>query len=484
MKENFLLRNTLLYLPAQLLGPALQFAVTVVWTHLFDPAVFGCVTFVVATQELTGGLGLGWWSTYVLRFRKGYSDKDRFRGMDARVVACGAASQAAFAFPTLMMVGVSPGPVLLAATAAYLATRTVLNHYSELARSDHRIGVYTIAQLSGPIGGSGLSILATLAFGANPAIALAAMAAGQALGVVAVAIGLGLRPRLGTFDAAIFRDAGFYGLPLVFSGLFVWLASNGARVVVEAGEGIVGVGLFSVGWGLGQRLAFMLASLCNAASFPLAVDRLEAGDRPGALRHVAQNGANMIGLMAPATVGVAILSAPLVHLVVAAQFQSATIVILPIAMATGVARALRIHIGDQTALLVRRTGSMTVFNLLDAVVTLAGGAVGEHLGGVVGAAAGSLAGTCVGTVIAMTFVVARLGLRIPLATLVGILVATAIMGVALHAAPAPAHLPALALQIAGGVLIYGASIIALFPETRRLARIRFDFPPILRRPSL
>ncbi|MBV8663029.1 MAG: lipopolysaccharide biosynthesis protein, partial [Hyphomicrobiales bacterium] len=69
MKEHTLLRNTLLYLPAQLLGPALQFAATVIWTHLFDPAVFGCVTFVVAVQELTGGLGLGWWSVYMLRFR-------------------------------------------------------------------------------------------------------------------------------------------------------------------------------------------------------------------------------------------------------------------------------------------------------------------------------------------------------------------------------------------------------------------------------
>ena len=275
--------------------------------------------------------------------------------MDARVVACGAASQAALAIPTLMMVGVSPTPGILAATAAYLATRTVLNHYGEVARSNHRIGVYTVAALSAPLAGSGLSIAAAIAFGSDPAIALAAMALGQIGGVVLVMIGLGLRPRLGRFDKEIFAEARQFALPLVFSGLFVWAASNGVRVLVEAGEGIVGVGLFSVGWGLGQRLAFMLAALCNAAAFPLAVDRLEAGDRQGALRHVGLNGAAMIGLMAPATVGVAILSAPLVRLVVAAQFQDATILILPIAMATGVARALRIHIGDQTALLVRRT---------------------------------------------------------------------------------------------------------------------------------
>ena len=95
MKTGGLLRNTLLYLPAQLFAPLLQFIVTVVWTHLFDPAVYGVVAFVVAAQELTGGLGLAWWSVYLLRFRQQYADAARFAAMDARVVAGGVASQVA-----------------------------------------------------------------------------------------------------------------------------------------------------------------------------------------------------------------------------------------------------------------------------------------------------------------------------------------------------------------------------------------------------
>ena len=135
-------------------------------------------------------------------------------------------------------------------------------------------------------------------------------------------IGLRRPLRLGRFDAAIFREARQFALPLIFSGLFAWVASNGVRVLVGAGEGVAGVGLFSVGWGLGQRLAAMLASLCAVASFPLAVDRLEAGDRDGALRQVSLNGALMFGLMAPAAVGVALLAGPFVRLAVAQQFQA------------------------------------------------------------------------------------------------------------------------------------------------------------------
>ena len=247
------------------------------------------------------------------------------------------------------MVGLAPSPTLFLAAAAYLASRAVLNHYGEVARSNHRIGVYTLAQLSSPVLGSGLSIVAAIVLKADAATALAAMAIGQTLGIGLTSIGLGRPLRLGRFDAAIFREARQFALPLIFSGLFAWAASNGVRVLVGAGEGVAGVGLFSVGWGLGQRLAAMLASLCAVASFPLAVDRLEAGDRDGALGQVSLNGALMFGLMAPAAVGVALFAGPFVRLAVAQQFQAQTIVILPLAVLAGAARALRVHTGDQTA---------------------------------------------------------------------------------------------------------------------------------------
>jgi O-antigen/teichoic acid export membrane protein len=477
VKTGGLLRNTLLYLPVQLVSPLLQFTVTIIWTHLFDPTVYGIVAFVVAAQELTGGLGLAWWSVYLLRFRQRYlgRDAERFAAMDARIVAGGAASQIVFALPTLALVGLAPSAALFAATAAYLASRAALNHYGEVARASHRIGVYSLAQISSPLLGSGLSIVAAIVLRADAATALAAMALGQTIGLIATAIGLRRPPRLGCFDPAIFREARDFALPLIFSGLFAWAAANGVRVLVGAGEGVAGVGLFSVGWGLGQRLAAMLASLCAVAAFPLAVDRLEAGDREGALRQVALNGALMFGLMAPAIVGVALLAAPFVRLAVAAQFQATTIVILPLALITGAARALRVHTGDQTALLLRRTGAMTIFNFLDAAAALIGGAIGEHLGGGVGAAAGCLAGTCVGSVAAMTFVISRLGLRAPLTAILGILAAAVVMGVAIALAPPPTGAFGLALRIVGGAVIYGAGVVVLIPATRRFAQAPFAF---------
>ena len=295
-------------------------------------------------------------------------------------------------------------------------------------------------------------------------------------GIVATSVGLRRPLRFGRFDAAILREARQFALPLIVSGLFAWVASNGVRVLVGAGGDVAGIGLFSVGWGLGQRLAAMLASLCAVASFPLAVDRLEAGDRDGALGQVSLNGALMFGLMAPAEGGVALFAGPFVRLAVAQQFQAVTIVILPLAVCAGAARARRVHTGDQTAVLVRRTRSMMVFNLFDAVAALAGGAVGEYLGGGVGAAIGCMAGTFVGSTAAMAFVVARLGgVRLPRNALAGVLAASAIMGAAQRLVPAPIGAWGLAAQIVAGALIYAAAILVLFPAARRVARAPFAF---------
>ena len=225
----------------------------------------------------------------------------------------------------------------------------------------------------------------------------------------------------------------------------------------------------------GGRRFDLRSAIAAALVVPLAASAAAAAWFDGALRQVSLNGALMFGLMAPAAVGVALLAGPFVRLAVAQQFQAQTIVILPLAVLAGAARALRVHTGDQTALLVRRTRSMTVFNLIDAVAALAGGAVGEYFGGVVGAAVGCLAGTLVGSTAAMAFGVARLGLRLPLAALAGVLAASAIMGAALRLVPPPIGALGLAAQIVAGVFIYAAVILVLFPQARRIARTGFAF---------
>src|SRR5213082_2715077 len=69
-----LLRHTLLYLPAQFVGPLFQLVAMIVWTHLVDDRTLGVLTLVTATHELLQIGFLAWWSQYALRFFGRYQD--------------------------------------------------------------------------------------------------------------------------------------------------------------------------------------------------------------------------------------------------------------------------------------------------------------------------------------------------------------------------------------------------------------------------
>jgi hypothetical protein len=157
----------------------------------------------------------------------------------------------------------------------------------------------------------------------------------------------------------------------------------------------------------------------------------------------------------------------LVQLLIAEQFRNATLLILPIAMATSAARMVRIHTSDQTGLLLERTASMTIFNFLDALLTLSSGAVGVYYFGVIGGAAGCLAGTLLASAAAIVFTIRELGLPTPTAALLKVLGATAAMAFVLFNMPAATTPVGLCDQILMGALVYTAAILLGFPSLWR-----------------
>ncbi len=466
-----LIRSTILYFPAQFLVPLVQFGTVIAWTYLLQPAGFGIVTFVISAQEFTSMLGVTWWTMFVLRFRLRYirSGEDQFRRMDNLVACCAIAAQIALTLPMLWLAGASVDLVLFVSTAGFFISRTIFAHYCEWARADRLIGVFTAAQFIGSVGGSAMSIIALKVLGPSPSAALGAQAMGYGLGLIVLFNGAGLRFRVGRFDRPIFEEAKRYGGPLILSGVLGWVAVNCIRVIVQFSEGATGLGLLSVGWGLGQRIASVMAMLFSAASYPLAVSNLESGDRRGALSQVSLNGLFLLTILMPSAAGVAVLSSPLVSLMIAAQFREITIIVLPIALLAAAIRALRIHCSDQTMILLEHTHATMYANIFETTLNLVLCGVGLHLGGIVGAALGILAGTTAASLASFTYSFLRLDLPVPSAwTLLKILAATLAMCVCLWSLPKPETLPALAMTIAAGAATYSGMIIVSFSECRAM----------------
>ena len=106
-----LLKHTLLYLPAQFVGPLFQLLAMIVWTHVVDEHTLGVITLITATHELLQIGFLAWWSQYALRFLGRYqnvNDAPRFYRTENAVLLASVALQSAAIIVILLLV-IAPG---------------------------------------------------------------------------------------------------------------------------------------------------------------------------------------------------------------------------------------------------------------------------------------------------------------------------------------------------------------------------------------
>src|SRR3978361_868241 len=102
-----LLRHTLLYLPAQFVGPLFQLVAMVVWTHVVNEHTLGIITLVTATHELLQIGFLAWWSQYALRFFgrfQGGEEAKRFHRTENLILLVSVVIQSVVIVGTLFLV--------------------------------------------------------------------------------------------------------------------------------------------------------------------------------------------------------------------------------------------------------------------------------------------------------------------------------------------------------------------------------------------
>jgi len=461
-----LLRHTLLYLPAQIVGPLFQLIAMIVWTHVVDEHTLGVITLVTATHELLQIGFLAWWSQYALRFFGRYQDGEdaqRFYRTENTVLAVSVICQSLAVIGVLQLV-IAPDAKLglFAATVAYVITRSLNLYIGERARVRHQIWIYSTQQIVGPAAGFVVGLVLIKLFGQSADLPLAGYAIAQLVAAVMVLPSIGHGRRFWPVDRDIIRQSLHYGIPLIIGGGLGWIGLNASRFVVNDMLGVAAAGLFAVGYGLGQRAAAVVAMLVTVAAFPLAVKSMEQGGSKVAMRQLADNSALLIALLAPSIAGIFILRMEIVHLLIAAPFQQVTLAILPLATLAGSIRNLRAHFGDQAFLLHNRTRLMIVVSFIDATFTVVLSAVCIRYWGLVGAAGATALAALAAAIVSFSIGFSKFGLTLPLAHLARIALATMAMAGLLSRMPEAATFITLALHIATGAAVYLAMLAVLY----------------------
>ena len=237
---------------------------------------------------------------------------------------------------------------------------------------------------------------------------------GYAAAQTVAAIGGLMRDRswvsFGRPDMPILKHALDYGLPLIVSAVFIWVTQNTPRLLVRWFYSLGAAGIYSLGFGLGFRVAMVAAMSVTAAAFPLAVSYANRGDDTGAMRQLSHNAALLVGVLASSMVGLALVSGDLVDLAIAAPLRAAVHPIMVWSLLAGSIICFRQHFLHQVFLLKDRTRPIGTVSAIEAVVAVAVGLLCVPRYGAVG---GIVALTITSTMSMTTmFVLAmRLGLR-------------------------------------------------------------------------
>lgn len=477
-----LLRQTLLYMPAQFLAPAGQFLSMLIWTWWLAPADMGAFVLVSASQELSYLFCNAWFATYALRYMPPTSDGPalrRFLGTETTLMLLIMLPQTLAAAIAVQVIDAADhGPMGIAAVAAYFISRGLNQHYSERARAQQAIAAYTVLQVAGPVGGLlvGLSMLETMGGGSLGLIASYALAQAVGTAVALPMIGFSWRPA--AVDRAIMKEAVAYGGPVLGLSVLAWAGENNIRYVVEFVSGPAAFGLLAVGWGIGRRCASVASMLVMAAAFPLASRLLNEGDRDAAMAQLKINAAILAAVLFPTVAGIILVGDLLTDLGVAAEYRETTKAVLGLSALAGALRFLHLHSTDQNFVLERRFGAAAVVHVAENLLILVFAGFGLYRWGLVGAVAGAAIGSGLTVILSGWLAVTRLGFQVPVIDLAKAGSATAFMSALLLWTPYPQTAAGLGLAVAAGGAYYVFAMGLLYapmwlPIVReRLARTR------------
>ena len=466
-----LFRQTILYLPAQVVGPFSQMAAAFIWTHWLGPEALGAYAIIWAVQELTYLLVLSWWSSYVQRFVTTHDGKEEAASLDQMEVAIQVLASvaqtvivvAAFAFALDQVVSAD----LVMATIAFTLTRNLGTHFASRARARFETIAFTLLQATGPTAGLAFGLIALSSIAATPAVLLWSYAAAQILGLAAALPLMRFELRRPKIDWRLFERAWEYGAPLLLAAVLAWISVQGIRFIVEYEQGPAAVGLVTVGWWLGLRLTAFSALLVTGASFNVVVERVRVDGGDGALPQFATNGALLLAVLVPSVVGAFLLNKDIVDALVAEPYRAITVAILPMAIAAGALHAFRDHATDQPFLIYARTKLAALSTGLEAVLTVLMCWAGLRIAGAYGAVAGCTIAAAIATVFSFALARTLFGYYLRWSDIARIAAATAAMALAQTLMPDASSLSRLIIEISACATVYFAVMAFLYPALSR-----------------
>ncbi len=454
-----LVRQSLIYSMGSIIPGAIAALLLMLYTRLLTPEEFGLYALVMAAIEFTWSLSLSWLSTAMVRLFPAQNNIPRFLGSILSFFVAISLIVFVCVFALIFFIDDNRLQTLaILGVLLFIATGWMeLNSSLFMARLDARRSA--VIRITRSVG-AGLFAAAFVVAGAGAEGILI----GATLGMLLPGISQIYRDWRHAEGVGRFRDSEDLvkiGRPLAGGIAVGSVGAYAGQAIVTVLEGVAAFGFYAVGAEMAERLVMAILGPLSTAAAPLATHDLEKSGPEAATERLANACILMIGIMAPATVGLILVTPDIVTVLIGEEFQEMTLVLLPLATIATMLFAFRAGYMDQSFHLGMKQNFLFWREVVYLFVTVLNAFLLVSAFGVVGLGYAAVATTTIMLVVTHLFSRHAFTLPYPKAEIGKIILATIVMGAIVFVLPVEAGWTGLIVKPLIGVSAYAAVVLLL-----------------------
>jgi len=454
-----LIRHSAIFMVARMLPGLFGLATTAILTRLLDPQEYGQYGLMLAVMMMGSMILFDWLGVSFLRFYQARPGDPSligtFVGLFCALLALSVgvllALWATGAVPHELIGAYTVGMVMVWAISWFeLLARFPVAQFQPMRYFRMHL-IRSVAVTAGATAGAWLTSNAVwTAIGTAAGILVAAWSARSPI----------QRPSWARFDRELARHLLIFGVPLAVSMGLGSMIDGGTRLLLALLDSAQALGFYTAASVLVQSALGSIGMAVSTAGYSRVVLAVEREDHAAAQQHLLSNGALLLAVLAPASIGLALTGKAIATIFVGPKLVSGVIALMPWMAASTFLSAMRANHLDQAFQLGKRPHLQIWMQLLAATTSVALCFYLIPTRGSVGAAMALTAAMAVSGVYAL--IMGRYAYWVPLPLAVGARVAVCcgVMVLVIVALP-DAGWTGLALRTVLGAVSYGLVALAV-----------------------
>lgn len=320
MKDVF--KDLVKYLPSYIVPGIAGIVAIPIVTQLFPPEDYGNYVLVLAGLSILSAFGATWLRDSVIRFFPTYDLHNRVQEFDSTIIKLTLIAVGATSVVTLTILHVVLGRTsrsllyLMRIGLLVFVTTSFFTVFLSSLRARRQVGRYSSFMIWRSAAGLGCGIAIVMAF----RVGVEGLLWGSFLST-AIVLPLLWRITIGKFSfhkgsirSPMASKMMKYGLPVIVVTLTSWIIVFSDRYVLEVFWGSGDVGIYSAGYAISQRSIFTVMLLLGLASRPIAVSIWEKQGVEASQTFLAEITRYSLLIGLPASVGLSVLSKPVMRI--------------------------------------------------------------------------------------------------------------------------------------------------------------------------